>query len=159
MRIQVYPVLFEEMKSSQPCSRAWAASNTHVVAHRIPRGIYENGESTRYIPKNNWTALGKMMMKWIYSGKKTTQMGVFFYVVSMQQIWKQMISQSIYRYSIFQTNPYWWAVSWYVILLGGRKPRFPRNDKQKGQRPCHLRWMQIPWKTGYIWPFVTPDPT
>lgn len=78
MRIQVYPVLFEEMKSSQPCSRAWAASNTHVVAHRIPRGIYENGESTRYIPKNNWTALGKMMMKWIYSGKKTTQMGVFF---------------------------------------------------------------------------------
>ena len=85
MRIQVYPVLFEEMKSSQPCSRAWAASNTHVVAHRIPRGIYENGESTRYIPKNNWTALGKMMMKWIYSGKKTTQMGVFFFLIMLFQ--------------------------------------------------------------------------
>lgn len=64
--------------------------------------------------------------------KKTTQMGVcFFKVVSMQQIWKQMISQSIYRYSIFQTNPYWWAVSWYVILLGGWKPRFPRNETKR----------------------------
>lgn len=120
------------MKSSQPCSRAWAASNTHVVAHRIPTGdrSNENGDENPVYTQKQVDSLRKNDDE-VDLLRKNDSNGCFFLLFQCNTFGNKWLASRFTGILFFKQTHIDERCHDYVILLGGRKPRFPRNEAKR----------------------------